>query len=58
MFNVLRDNLPRLTLTVLGLAGAVVWLGQVALNTGAAVGAVSICTGLTAGPVNSAFIKI
>lgn len=53
-----RRVLQQLTLTILGLAGAVVWLRQVALHTGAAVGAFSVCTGLTAGPVHSALIKI
>ena len=48
----------RLVLTILGLAGAVVWLRQVALHAGAGVGAFSVGTGLTACPVYSALIKI
>lgn len=47
-----------LVLTILGLARAVVRLGQVALHTGAGVGAFGVSTGLTAGPVHSALIKI
>lgn len=48
----------QLVLTILGLAGAVVWLRQVALHAGTGVGAFRIGTGLTAGPVHSALIKI
>lgn len=47
-----------LVLTILGLARTVVWLGQVALHTGAGVGAFSVGTGLAAGPIHSAFIKV
>lgn len=44
--------------TILGLAGAVVWLRQVTLHTGACVGAVSVDTGLTAGPIHTALIEV
>lgn len=44
--------------TVLGLAGAIVWLRQVSFHAGAGVAAVGVGTGLAAGPVHTALIKI
>lgn len=44
--------------TVLGLAGAIVRLGQISFHAGAGVAAVSVGTGLAAGPVHTALIKI
>lgn len=45
-------------LTILGLAGAVVWLGQVALHTGTGVRAIGVRAGLTAGAVRAALIEV
>lgn len=45
-------------LTIFGFAGAVVRLQQVALHTGADVGALSVCARLTAHPVHIALIEI
>lgn len=45
-------------LTILGLAGAIVWLRQVAFHTGTGVGSFGVSTVLTAGPVQAALIKV
>lgn len=44
--------------TIFGLAGAVVGLRQVALHTAAGVRALCVGTGLAAGPVHTALVKI
>lgn len=45
-------------LTILGLAGAVVWLNQISFHTGAGVRAVCVSALLTAGAVHRTLIKI
>lgn len=45
-------------LTIFGFAGAVVWLHQVTLHTGAGVGALSVSARLTASPVHVTLIEI
>lgn len=44
--------------TILGLAGAIVRLRQIPFHTGAGVAAIRVGTGLAAGPVHTALIKI
>lgn len=44
--------------TILGLAGAIVRLRQISFHTGAGVAAISVGTGLAAGPVHTALIKV
>ena len=46
------------SLTVLGLAGAVVGLQQVALHTGADVGALGVGARLAAGAVHHALVEV
>ena len=53
-----EEGFPGAARTVLGLAGAVVGLGEVALHAGAGVRPVGVGTGLAAGPVHTALIEV
>ena len=53
-----RLQFPRSPLTVLGLAGPVVGLQQVALHTAAEVGALGVGACLAAGSVHHALVEV